>query len=172
MFQILKTYGIPEEFVNVIGLMQEGIQARVFTLDGETELFNTMAGVLQGGKHAPYLFAVTLDYALRMAIGGKEEETGFKLHRRRSRRYFADDIAAISEEMDQVQIMLRNIELEGAKVGSKLNAKRTKIALFNPDVVDIKSKDGSNIKSVDNLKYLGGWMNIPEKDFKIRKAQA
>ena len=89
--------------------MYEGIRARVIAPDGETEFFSILAGVLQGDTLAPYLFAIILDYAMRKAIGGKEEELGFTLHRRRSRRHepviltdtdFADDIATISEEME------------------------------------------------------------------------
>ena len=52
--------------------------------------------------------------------------------------------------------MLRNIELEESKIGLKLNAKKSDMVLFNQDnVVDIRSKDGSKIKSVNNVKYLG-----------------
>ena len=122
---------------------------------------------------------------MRKAIGGKEEELGFTLYRRRSRRHepviltdtdFADDIATISEEMEQAQNMLRNIEIEGAKVGLRLNTKKTEIMLFNQNVqnvqMDVMSRDGNKIKVVDNFKYLGGWMNSSKKDFEVRKAQA
>ena len=119
---------------------------------------------------------------MRKGIEGKEEELGFTLHRRRSRRHepviladtdFADDIATISEEMEQVQTMLRNIELEGAKVGLRLNAKKTEMMLFNQNVqMDVMSRDGNKVKVVGNFKYHGGWMYSSEKDFEVRKAQA
>ena len=119
---------------------------------------------------------------MRRAIGGKEEELGFTLHRRRSRRHepviltdtdFADDSATICEEMEQAQNMLRNIEIEGAKVGLRLNAKKTEMMLFNQHVqMDVMSRDGNKIKVVDNFKYLGGWMNSSKKDFELRKAHA
>ena len=69
--------------------------------------------------------------------------------------------------------MLRNIELEVIKIGHKCNANKTEMMPFNHDnVVDIKSKDENKIKSVDNFKYPGGWINIPEKKFEIRNARA
>lgn len=75
--------------------------------------------------------------------------------------------------MEETQSMLRNIELEGIKIGHKWNAKKTEMMTFNHDNgVDIKSKDKNKIKSVDNFKYPGGWINSPEKNFEIRKAQA
>ena len=125
---------------------------------------------------------------MRKAMGGKVEELGFTLHRRRSRRHepviltdtdFADEIAAISEEMKQAQNMLRNIEIEGVKVGLRLNAKKTEMMLFNQNVqnvqnvqMNVMSRDGNKIKVVDNFKYLGGKINSSEKDFEVRKAQA
>ena len=76
-------------------------------------------GVLQGDTLAPYLFVVVLDFALRMAIDGKEEELGFQLEKRRCRRVgpevvtdldFADDIALLSEEIEQAQEPLSRVE--------------------------------------------------------------
>ena len=85
---------------------------------------------------------------MRKAMEGKVEELGFTLHLRRSRRLepviltdtdFADDIAAISEEMEQAQNMLRNIEIEGVKVGLRLNAKKTEMMLFNQNVQNMQN---------------------------------
>ena len=45
--------------------------------------------------------------------------------------------------------------------------------IFNQDdTTPIKTKEGSEIKVVDNFKYLGGWMMSTAKDFEIRKALA
>ncbi len=33
-----------------------------------------------GDTLAPYIFVIMLDYALRQAINGREEELGFQLH--------------------------------------------------------------------------------------------
>ena len=75
--------------------------------------------------------------------------------------------------MELAQDMLMNIEIEGAKVGLRLNAKKTEITLFNQNVkMYLMSRDRNKIKVVDNFKYLGGWMNSSKKDFKVRKAQA
>ena len=111
MMKILRAYfHIPEDLVTAVSKLYENTQARVLSPDGETDLFNIVAGVIQGDTLAPYLFAIVLDYAMRRAIEGKETELGFELERRRSRRHpavaicdldFADDIALLSEEIDQ-----------------------------------------------------------------------
>ena len=85
MLQILRAYDIPEKQIDAIGLLYQGTKAR--TPDGETDFFEIQAGVLQGDTLSPYILAIVLDYAMRRAIDGREEELGFKVDRRRSRRH-------------------------------------------------------------------------------------
>ena len=82
-----------------------------------------------------YIFAIVLDYAMRRAIDGREEELGFKVDRRRSRRHhpvviadtdFADDIGITTEEIHQTQEMLASVELEAAKSDFILILRRRK----------------------------------------------
>ncbi|XP_072028300.1 uncharacterized protein [Amphiura filiformis] len=86
MLQILIAYEIPKQIVDAIGTTYKKTRANVISPDGETELFDIVADVLQGDTLATYLFVIVLDYALRMAIDGKEEALGFQLERRKSRR--------------------------------------------------------------------------------------
>ena len=140
MLKILKAYGIPDLIVEAIGKMYENTRAKVISPDGETDLFDILAGVLQGDTLAPYLFVIVLDYAwLRMAIDGKEEELGFHLERRKCRRIgpvvvtdldFADDIALLSMDIRQAQELLQRVEKCVGEVGLKLNACKTKY-MFN-----------------------------------------
>ena len=82
-----------------------------------------------------YIFAIVLDYAMRRAIDGREEELGFKVDRWRSRRHhpvvitdtdFADDIGITTEEIHQTQEMLASVELEAAKSDFILILRRRK----------------------------------------------
>ena len=75
-----------------------------------------------------------------MAIEGKEEDLGFQLSKRRSRRVgpdivtdfdFADDTALLSEELYQAQELLQRVETSVAKVGLKMNAGKAKFMSFN-----------------------------------------
>lgn len=182
MMKILKAYAVPEVLINAISKLYENTRAKVLTPDGETDLFEIVAGVLQGDTLAPFLFAIVLDYAMRQAIGDREHELGFEIERRRSRRHppvvvsdldFADDIALLSEEIAQAQELLARVESEAAKVGLYLNEKKTELMAFNHDApVNITTQSGSTIKTVQNFKYLGAWMESTEKDFKVRKALA
>ena len=144
---------------------------------------NISTGVLQGDTLAPYLFAIVVDYVMRKAINGKEEEFGFTLHPRKSRRCpsinitdldFADDIALLSNKIHQAQQLLKKVETEAAKVGLHVNAKKTEYMPHHQDQPHniIRSISGGEIKQVENFRYLGGWMKNCESDIKIRKALA
>ena len=182
MLQILRAYGIPDQIVDAIGDMYQDTMAKVVSPDGETDLFEILAGVLQGDTLAPYLFVIILDYALRSAIEGKEEELGFHLTKRRSRRIgpemvtdfdFADDIALISEEVHQAQELLQRVQTSVAKVGLKINTKKTKFMSTNQTgFVKLHTTDGTNLDEVQDFKYLGSWMESTAKDVKQRKAAA
>ena len=182
MLKILVAYGIPEIVTILIGKMYEETKAKVLSPDGETDLFNIQAGVLQGDTLAPYLFVIVIDYVMRTAIG-ESTEMGFTIHPRKSRRIpsvnitdlcFADDIALLANEIAHAQELLKRIETEASKVGLVINSKKTEVMNFNQDEDNtiIKTINGDNIKTVENFKYLGAWMKSTESDIKIRKALA
>ena len=111
-----------------------------------------------------------------------DEDLGFQLSRRRSRRIapktitdldFADDLALVSENELQAQEFLNKLETESNKIGLHLNDDKTKFMAFNLDThFDLKSKLGLPIKRVSNFKYLGAWLESSEKDISVRKALA
>ena len=183
MLEILKAYGIPVSIVKAVGKMYENTKARVLSPDGETELFDIVAGVLQGDTLAPYLFVIVLDYALRVAIDGNEEAFGFILEMRRSRRVgptiitdldFADDIALLSNEIDQAQEeLLQRVEKSVGRVGLKMNAAKTKYMSLNTShPLNVNTNNNTILEEVNDFKYLGSWMGSTEKDIKTRKAAA
>lgn len=89
--------------------------AKVFSPDGETEMFSLKTCILQGDTLAPYLFVIAFGYALWKAINGHEEELGFTIHPRWRRRVgpvmitnldFADYITLLSDSVNQAQELL------------------------------------------------------------------
>ena len=178
LIKILRAYGIPEKLVRAIEAMYTDTKAKVLSPDGETELFDILAGVLQGDTLAPYLFIIALDYALGKAINGREEELGFQIQRRQSRRIrpvcisdldFADDIALISEQVKQAQTLLDRVETAAAAIGLMANPKKTKVMTFNcPSKIDIKTSDGSILEEVDDFTYLGSLVSSSRADIAKR----
>ena len=58
-------------------------------------------------------------------------------------------------------------------MGLHCNAKKTEIQAFNHEIpIDVKSRDGTRIKVVNNFKYLEAWMESTEKYINVRKSLA
>ena len=52
-----------------------------------------------------------------------------------------------------------------------MNTGKTKYMSYNTNQqFEIKAIDGSNLKSIEDFKYLGAWIYSSAKDLKIRKA--
>ena len=106
-----------------------------------------------------------LDYVLRNTFAGREKELEFQIQRQRSRRVpavvisdleFVDDLALLSEDIEQAQEVLLRLETEAEKVGLFCNAKKTEVQAFNQDqAVEIKAKNGEVLREVQNFQVPG-----------------
>ena len=104
MEKILLAYGQRKETVSAIMMLYKTTKVKLCSMDGDTYYFVIVAGVLQGHTLTLYLFIICLDYVLRTCID-KKKENGFKLTKKRSRRYpaqtipdadYANDIALLA----------------------------------------------------------------------------
>ena len=92
-------------------------KVNVYSLDGDTDFFDVVAGVLQGDTLAPYLFIISLNYVIRSSID-LMKENGFTLEKARSKRYltltityadYADDIALRAITPVQAKSLLQRV---------------------------------------------------------------
>ena len=91
MEKILLAYGLPKETVAAIMILYRNTKVKVRLLDGDTEYFDIVPGVLQGDTLAPYPFVICLDYVLKTLID-KIRENGFEMIKKRRRKYPAKTI--------------------------------------------------------------------------------
>ena len=182
MLKILRAYGIPDNIVDLIGVMYTDTKAQILTPDGMSELFDILAGVLQGDTLAPYIFIIVVDYCMRQALDA-HPELGLTLTPARSRRVksvhfsdveFADDIGLIADSIADIQSILSRVESAANAVGLYMNVGKTKYMTANimgPDV-PILGNSGDRIEKKDNFLYLGSWIKNTEDDIKVRKVKA
>ena len=78
MEQILLNYSLPKETVAAIMMLYKNSKVKVFSLDGNIEFFDIVAGVLQENTLAPYLLIILLDYVLWVSTD-LMKENGFTL---------------------------------------------------------------------------------------------
>ena len=147
--------------------------------DRDTIFFDIKAGVLQGDTLAPYIFIICLDYVLRNSADSNKE-LGFTLSKARSKRYpaetitdvdYADDIALMSDNIQDATYLLHNIENTAKEIGLYINAKKTEFISYNHQGT-IQTVEGENIKSVLDFTYLGSNIASTEKDINIRIKKA
>ena len=182
LMKILRAYGIPDPIVNLIDRMYTGTRAKIITGDGLTELFEILAGVLQGDTLAPYLFIIVVDYIMTTVLAA-EGDVGFTITPSRSRRHkaekladaeFADDVALISDSIAEAQQLLQSLETAAKQVGLYMNEGKTKYLCVNipEEHEDIVSSSGNIIDEVKDFVYLGAWVGSSEHDFSVKKAKA
>ena len=181
MIKVLRAYGIPGKIVDLIQWMYSNTRAQVLTPDGLTDIFEIVAGVLQGDTLAPYLFIILLDYCMRTALE-RHPDIGFTLKPARSRRVcavrltdtdFADDVALLADSVEELGVLMREVESVCKEVGLEINRAKTEYMVEGiPDSDALHSIDGTCIKRSEDFKYLGSWIRDSKRDIKVRKAKA
>ena len=135
-----------------------------------------------------YLFIVFLSLCLfttnylplSFFCQSKIKENGFKLTKKRSRRYpattitdtdYADDIAILANTPDQAETLLHGLERAAASIGLYVNAHKTEYMCYN-QTGDISTLEGTPLKLVDKFTYLGSNVESTEKDIETRLTKA
>ena len=143
-------------------MLYRNTKVKVRSPDGNTDYFDTVAGVLQRDTLALYLFIICLDYVLR-TFTDKIKENGFKLTKERNRRYptktitdadYADDMALLANAPAQAETLLHSLKRAAAGIGLHVNAHKTKYMCFN-QTDEISSLNASSLKLIDKFTYQG-----------------
>ena len=148
-------------------------------LNGDTDNFDIVAGVLQGDTLAPYFFIICLDYVIRTSID-KMKDNGFKLTKERTKRYpahtitdaeYANDVALLANTPTPVETRLHSLEWAAAGIGLYVNADKSEYICFNQRG-DISTLNSSSLKLVDKFTYQGSSVSSTETDINTRWAKA
>ena len=125
----------------------------VIRLDKESNKFPIQKGVRQGDTLSPKLFNAGLEQVFRMLNWDNTGITinGEKLNHLR----FADDIVLISNNGEEAQEMLNDLNRESNKLGMKINMKKTKV-MYNDYTNIIPVHVGTQeVEKVNDYVYLG-----------------
>ena len=175
MGKIMRYYGIPQIFVDVVMNIHADTFCKVMVDGCLSDSFEVKSGVLQGGILSPILFILVIDYVMKNVV----EETGVGIVWKDGRLLtdldYADDIVLICNHPREMQTVLNSLIREGSKVGLNINRKKTEIINMNMQNPEECVIDGSIVKQVDRFKYLGtilakdGSLNL-EYDERLRRA--
>ena len=154
LWKLLRHYGMPDKMVTIIRVLYEGFSAQVVHNGQRTQPFNMRTGVRQGCLLSPLLFLVALDWVTRAAFDRKR---GIQWTFTTSLEDldFADDLALLSHRIQDMRDKTRALEVQGARVGLKINATKTKLMRIGTKRGDGVSVAGGRIEEVDEFTYLG-----------------
>ena len=160
-------------------MQYKNTKVKVRSLDGDTNFFDIVAGVLQGYTLALYLFIICLDYVLRTSID-LMKESGFTLPKAIINRYpaqtitgvdFSDYVVLLVNTPTQAKSQLYSLERAAAGIGLNVNADKTEFMRFNQRS-DISTLNGRSLKLVNEFTYLGSSISSTENDINTRLAKA
>ena len=179
---ILSKLGCPSKFINLIRLFHDGMSGSILC-DGDTSSsFNISNGVKQGCVLAPVLFNLfftcVLTHALRdfktgIYIRYRLDGSFFDLRRLRAQTksverliveaLFADDCALLAHSEADLQATVNKFAEATHLFGLTISIKKTEV-LYQPSPAQRLpppsiSIDGSELKNVDQFKYLGSIMS-------------
>ncbi|KAF7251346.1 Retrovirus-related Pol polyprotein from type-2 retrotransposable element R2DM [Varanus komodoensis] len=132
LWQVLKEMGVPDHLICLLRNPYAGQETRVRTGHGTTDRFKTEKGVQQGCILLPCLFNFYAEHIMRK-VGLDESPVGIKIAGRNINNLkYADDTTQMAESEEELKSLLMQVKEESAKVGLKLNIKKTKIMASGP----------------------------------------
>ena len=121
-------------------------------------MFDIKTGVRQGYILSPFIFLITIDFIMIIAM----DDASFGIEwgqKRLAALDFADDISAISHTLTGIQHITKNIETFGAKIGLRINCEKTKAMKIglgqHPPILIMQQ----NVDYVEKLPYRGSYMS-------------
>jgi hypothetical protein len=125
IWQALKEKGAPQQIISIIKAIYEQSTCNVLHKNLISEPIPVLNGVKQGCPLSPLLFNVALDYV--MAKVCKESEgIRWGMWDKLMDLDYADEICLLTHSTRTMQKVLERLEKESAKVGLKINVKKTK----------------------------------------------
>ena len=129
----MKEMGIPDHLICLFRNLYTGQEATVRTGHGTTDWFQIGKGVGQGCILSPCLFHFYAQYIMRSA-GLEEAQAGIRIAGRNINHLrYADDTTLMTESEEELKSLLKKVKEESAKVGLKLNIRKTKIMASGPN---------------------------------------
>lgn len=154
----LKNIGVPEKIVSVIRSSYSNFRCRVLHDGKMSEPFDTLTGVRQGCLLSPLLFLIVLDAVARRATRDKPRGIVWnpvKPDERLESLDFADDKLELSHTYRDMTLKKNDLAAESAKVGLKINVKKTKEMRVNAESNQPFTLYGEEVERVEKFQYLG-----------------
>ena len=158
-WKIMEFYGFPAKIISIIKDLYDGSECCVKTNDGQTDWFKIMTGVRQGCILSPLLFGIAIDWVMKNTIDEYNHGVKWIGEDHLGDLDFADDIALMSESIEEMQIMTNNVANKAGAIGLKINGSKTETM----EVGDLQENinitlEGVPLNAVNGFTYLGSYI--------------
>ena len=174
IWKIMKHYGIPEKFINIIRSFYEGMTCQVVHNSDLSPSFAVTTGVWQGCLLSPVIFLLVIDWVLKKTMG---EPRGLQwtFTKRLEDLDFADDICLMSHTLQHIQEKTDRLQQTAESTGLAINTCKTKSMRINAAQNRPVTIQNSQVEEVTNFTYLGSVVSTSggtEEDIRSRIGKA
>ena len=155
LWKLLRHYGIPKKIVNLIKNTYEGMSCRVVHEGQLTAGFQVRTGVRQGCLLSPILFLLAIDWIMKTATREGRNGIQWTLWKQLDDLDFADDLALLSHNQQQMQDKTNKVAAKSAQVGLNIHKDKTKLMRINPTGTERVTLNGSPLEETQSFTYLG-----------------
>lgn len=152
-----------------------GMQAKVMHEGHLTDPFDITTGVRQGCLLSPFLFLLAVDWIMKEATKNRLNGIQWTLTKQLDDLDFADDIAILSHNYQQMKNKLKVLEERAAETGLVISTRKTKVLKANTNCRTSLEVKSTPLEEVECFTYLGSIMDSmggSEKDMKSRIGKA
>ena len=147
------------KFVNLIRNSYEGLSCRVVHEGQLTDKFEVKTGVRQGCLLSPFLFILAIDWIMRAVTNQKRNGIQWILWSQLDDLDFADDLALLSHNHQQMQEKTSDLHHTSVQVGLTLNKQKKKILRINAGTDEPVTIGGEELEEVASFISLGSVMD-------------
>ena len=145
MLHILHLYGLRDKIITGVKTMYDNPETFVLTPNGATDSF----------------FIIIVDYILHILLDPINNH-GLTLQERKSTHHsskhitdldYADNIALLSDQIENAEILLQSLVTAAHKVALTLNSTKTECMLLNQELTgnEIHTLNGTSLNTVDDF---------------------
>ena len=153
--KIVKAYGIPDKFIELVKAFYKNSKAAVLHGDGMSEWFEIKSGVKQGCVMSGFLFLLIIDWIMRRTVDGQRTGIRWRMMDTLEDLDYADDIVLLSERWRHAQQKLERLNNNGQSTGLKINKKKTESLRINAGNLSAFKVGDEDVKDVETFTYLG-----------------
>ena len=155
LWKLLRHYGVPMKFVNLIKNSYSGMTCKVVHGGTLSDGFEVKTGVRQGCLLSPFLFLLAIDWIMKTTTEGRNNGIQWSLWKQLDDLDFADDLALLSHKQQQMQDKTTRLFDVSSKTGLKIHKGKTKLLKINHRNQDPILIENEPLEEVDSFTYLG-----------------